>query len=250
MGPTGLLGCDGYEVYPIDEKVPDLLLNANPEKLHYCYGAILEELRQNWWLYPSQGQQLSDKALILNYVENSFSIYDIAIHSIGYYNESEDLTLDDIDETFDELEITFDEKSTQAGYPINLAGDAQGQIFQLNNGGNDNGQAISLDIETGRWNPFANEGFTARLGKIEFLVDRDPSISIYIDFYMDNINTPYKTETLTFDSENNVEEKVWKTVYCGVVANSHRIRIYHSASAQTPVIHAIIPYFKPAGKII
>lgn len=250
MGATSLLGCDAFEAYPIDKKIPDFMLEANPQKIHYTYGAVLEELRQNWWLYVSQNATVPDKALVLNYLEGSWSAYDIVLHCLGYYSFEDDPILDDIEETFDELEITFDEKTMVAGYPITLGGDIDGYIYHLNKGGSDNGANIKLEIEGGRWNPYIEQGQKARAGYIDFLVDRDPGITVNIDFYIDQINTPYRTETLTFDSEISLEEKVWKRVQCNVVGNFHRIRIYHNAKNQTPAIHAIVPWFKPVGRLI
>lgn len=250
MGATSLLGCDGFKSYPIDEKIPDLMLEANPQKIQYTYGTPLEELRQNWWLYTSQNSSVPDRALVLNYLENSWSVYDIALRCLGYYSFEEDPILDDIEETFDELEITFDEKTMMAGYPITLGGDGDGYIYHLNKGGSDNGANIELEIESGRWNPYIEQGQRARAGYIDFLVDRDPGITVYIDFYINQMNTPYRTKTLTFDSELSSEEKVWKRVNWNVVGNFHRIKIYHDAKNQTPAIHAIVPYFKPSGRMI
>ncbi|MFB0522094.1 MAG: hypothetical protein ACETWD_11800, partial [Desulfatiglandales bacterium] len=84
--------------------------------------------------------------------------------------------------------------------------------------------------------------------KLELLVDRDPNIDITIDFFLDQIDTPYKTITITLDNELGKGEKIWKKVFVGTVGNFHRIRIYHNAVNQTPKFHAIVPYFRPGGR--
>jgi len=249
VGPTGLLGTDTFDVYSIDQKIPDLLLEANPEKIKYVYGAVIEELRQNWWLYPSANASLSDRTLVLDYTENSWATYNLVMHCLGYYHFEEDLTWDDIEETWDELEMSWDERSKMAGYPITLGGGQDGVIYHMDDGGSDNGGPIDFEVEGGRWNPYAEKGMKAKLGYIDFFVDKDSGIDIDIDLYIDQMISPYKVKTLNCGSDVD-QEKVWKRVYVGTVGNFHRIRLYHSAIAQTPKVHAIVPYFKPTGRMI
>jgi len=248
MGPTGILGCDSFDVYPIDQKIPDIVLEMNPQKIHYTYGTVVEEIRQNWWLYAGMGSNTPDNILSLNYIENSWSIFNLVMHCMGYYSFEADLCWDDVEETMDELEFTWDDKTIHAGYPITLGGSIDGYIYQMDKGRSDDGANISLEIEGGRWNPYIEQGMKARLGYIDFLVDRDPDITVNIDFYVDQLITPYKTETLSCSGEED-KDKVWIRVFCGTMGDFHRIRIYHTAKNQTPGFHAIVPYFKPAGRL-
>jgi hypothetical protein len=114
----------------------------------------------------------------------------------------------------------------------------------------DNGSDIELEITTGRWNPYVGEGRRADLGWVDFLVERDPDISFSVDFYMNQESAAYLTETLTCDSDNNTEDKIWLRAYCGAIADFHKMRVYHTESSQTLKIHAICPWFKPAGRMI
>ena len=247
LGPTGLISTDGFDVVRVDEeKIPDIALEIDMEHYHLCYAAVLEEQREDWMTYPKIGSDHADRVLAMNYTNNSWSIYDLSLHAIGYWQEAEDLTLDQIDQSFDELERTFDERSKQAGYPITLGGTYDGKILQLNNEGDDEGAAIKLEIKTGRWNPFWQQGREARLGWVEFLFTRDPGVTLYVDFYIDFEQTPYLTETITLDGDG---EKVWKAIYSGEVGETHQLVIRHEAVAQTCEIHAIVPYFKPAGQL-
>ena len=247
QGPTSLIGCDAINVYQIDQKIPDLILTFNPSKLEYCYAANLDELRQAWLSYASQSEDYPDRVLCLNYAEKSFAIYDVAMHVFGYYNRASDLTLDDIDEAFDDIEWAFDDKEMQAGYPITLGGDRNGYIYYMNYSGSDGGSDILFDVESGRWNPYTNKGQQARLGYIDFLVEVDDDVSISVAFYLDQELDPYQTLTLDF---SGTREKEWKRLYSGAIGAFHRIRMYHTASNQTVRIHAIMPYFRPAGRIV
>lgn len=250
MSPTSIMACDGYEAYAIDQKIPDLILEANPKKIHYTYGATVKELRLNWWLYPYMTASVSDRCLVLNYLEKSWSIFQIQMHIIGFWAQEEDLCWDDVEESWDELEMSWDEKSSGAGYPITLGGTIDGWICHMNKGGSDRGTAISFEVEGGRWNPYVEKGAKAKFGMLDFFVTRDPDININIDFYIDQRSIPYRTITINCGGDED-KEKVWKRVNVGgVIGNFHKIKIYHTATAQTPEIHCIMPWFRPVGRQI
>jgi hypothetical protein len=248
IGPTRLIGTDGREAYGIDDRVPDLMLDWNQSALGYCYGLILEEEKQGWESYPSAGQSKPNKILVLNYDDNGWSTYDIAVHVLGYSSLESDLTWDDISETWDNSDWSWDDRTLQAGYPTTLMGDTSGLIFQLNDGGSDNGSAIEFEAISGRWNPYVIEGRQARLGWIDFLVDRDIGASFDVLLYLNSETSSYQTSTVTCTDTGTSRDKVWKRVYTGAIADFHRIEITNNAVANRPRIHAIIPYFKPAGR--
>lgn len=252
VGPTSLLATDGLDAYAIDDKIPNFVLDIDPSKFEYVYSIVLEELGQVLISYPSAGASSADHILALNYEEDSFSTYDLAFHCFGYYSEAGNYTIDGHplgDKPLDSLEFSFDDRTQLAGYPITLAGDTSGRIWQLNSTGADDDSPIELEIITGRWNPFVGDGMKARFGFIDILVKRDPNISFYVDFYTDQNSTAHMTETVTCDGVSGNEEKVWKRVFVGLIGSFHRVRIRHTASAQTLKIYALMPWFKPAGKL-
>ena len=69
-----------------------------------------------------------------------------------------------------------------------------------------------------------------------------------VDFYIDWNESAYKTETLSFENSADVD-KFWVRLVSGAVANSHKIRMYHTESGMLPKIHAIMPWFKPVGRV-
>ncbi len=96
-------------------------------------------------------------------------------------------------------------------------------------------------------------------------------MSLDIELYLDQTTTPYKTETITFDDDTPADgEKVWKRVYSGEVGDFHQIGLQKTGIGeltwneiedtwnditeswdvvgQTPIIHAMIPYFAPGGR--
>lgn len=251
LGPTGLVATDGLEAYPISKKIPEFTLLTATDKLDYAYAYNLKELKQSWLSFVSPAQILPDRVLVYNYLEKSWSIYYLSFLCFGFYEESDDPTFDTwepAEETLDEVEVSFDERSSQAGYPITLAGDNSGYIWQVNRGVTDNGTPISLLVETGRWNPFGDKGLKARLGWVDFLIDADPDVSVTIEFFKDQISTYYKTATFTPTGPEG-EGKVWIRIKSGEVGAFHQLKIKHSGSQQIR-IHAIMPWFREAGRLI
>ena len=247
LGPTGLVTTDGMNADTVGaDKVPDIALTFDQENYDICYAAVVEENREALISYPQAGSTQKDHILSLNYAENTWAVYDLSLNVIGYWDEESDPIVDDIDAIVDDLDICCDDKTLQAGYPTTLGGLYTGEIVELNSGGSDLGEPIALEIKTARWNPFWKEGRKARLGKVEFLVDMDPDIVLTVEFYKDFEDTPYKTVDITgFEGSG---EKTWVSVFSGEVAEFHSLKIKNN-QPYTFNIHAIVPYFKPAGVI-
>lgn len=252
LGPVSMLSCDGMDVYEIDEKIPEYVLEINQQGFGYCFSAFLEELDQHWLLHPTPASTYSDKVLVLNYKENNWSTYLMSVHCVGYWDRDDDITWDTApdDATWDSgplAERTWDERTTQAGYPISLGGLTNGKVVELNVGGDDQGAAIAFLAESGLWNPYEDQGIGAHLGPLDFLVDRDPGITFDVECYLGDASTPYLTLTYQCDDPNAepYAETVWTRGFVNCVGGSHRIIIKNNAIDQTLKIHAIRPGFKP-----
>lgn len=250
IGATTIVSTDGLDAYSIDKKIPDFVLDIDQSQFDNTFSIVVEENQQILISYPSIGSTENDETLCLNYDGNSWSTFDYGFNCYGYFSEIDELILDDIDDAFDDLEITFDERSNQSGYPTTIAGDTSGYIWKVNSGRSDNGAAIEFDVISGRWNPWITKGLMTRFGWVDILVERDEGVSFDVEFYSHQDSTAHTTETVTCDGNSDEEDKVWKRVYCGAVGPFHRLRIHHTASAQTVKIFAIMPWFKAAGRII
>jgi len=245
LSSTGIVGTDGLEAYTVDEKIPNFVLEINPFGMKYCYDVDIDEEKQSWITYPSLGSDVADHVLCFNYQEKSWSNFIMNMHTFGFYERAEDPTWDEIDEAWDDLERSWDDRMIVAGYPITLGGNHVGLIFYINNGTTDDGNPIHFIVKGGRWNPYIKEGFSARLGYIDFLVDADPSISFDVDLYKDTNAASYKTVTIGCAGDG---DKVWKRIFSGQVGSFHSIKITHTGNEQLR-IHAIVPYFKSSGKL-
>ena len=246
LGPTQIIATDGLDVYGIDKKIPDFSLNFNPEKFDYFYAIVIEEKKESWLSYVPMGEDLPKQILCFNYEEGTWAVFDLAFHCFGYFSQTSDLTWDDVELTWDQIEWSWDEKELQAGYPVTLGGSYDGYIYKLNYGGSDNGANIPFEVIGGNWNPYIDAGLKARLGYIDFLVDVDPNIYFYVDFYKDDSSASYLTKKITCDGSG---EKAWKRAFSGAIGRFHKIKIRHNEQGMTVKIHAIQPWFAPAGRI-
>ena len=82
---------------------------------------------------------------------------------------------------------------------------------------------------------------------MDFLLETGPAQTLSVDFFKDTSQTAYLTRVLAFDRAG---EKSWVRLYSGATGAFHRIRLYQQAAGQNIRIHAIMPWFKPAGRII
>lgn len=249
VGPTRFLSCDGREVSGIDEKIPDLMLSFKQSAVNYCYAMVIEELRQAFISFASASSDKPDKALVFNYDENNFAIFNLPIHVMGYSSLLETPSTDDMTGiSLDDLDYSLDDKELQAGYPTSLMGCRDGKIYQMNDGGSDDGEAIEMRAKGVRMNPYFKEGWRARLKKVDYLVDR-VNTTFDVRFFINSKSTSYQTKTIDCSDDDISRKTVWRTAKCGAVADFHRTEIVHDTVGISPRIHARVFHFRKAGPI-
>lgn len=245
LGKYGMVQSDGSGVVRIDQKIPDMAIDWAASYLDKCFGFVAEELRQAWLLYPSMGETSPDKALVWDYETGAWATIDMPMTCLGATTQSETLTWATMPGTWANANRAWDESSSQAGYSVMLGGDSSGKIYKLNEGAADISSDISLSIMTGRWNPYKSNGVKARLGYIDFLIESISGVTVTLNFYMDFDTVSYLTETIDFNQDG---EKAWVRIFVNNTAASHRFSISNTGAGQVK-IHAITPWFKPAGRI-
>ena len=258
LSNTRIVSCDLFEVKPFDEKIPDMMLSFNQAQVQYCYSSDLTEIRQSWLSYVSTDatDNKPDKVLSINYDEMNWSTHILPVHCLGSYTEISDPTFDGIglflgdnEMLLDDIDIALDDITLQAGYPVNLMGCRTGYIYRLNYGSNDSGSTIPFSAISGWWNPYTEEGKRADLGWIDFFVTAQIGGTCDIALFINHQSSAWITRTLNFDATGPEGTKTRYRVYVGCVADFHRIQISHTADNHTVEIHAIVPYFRPAGAL-
>lgn len=245
-----ILTCNGFNTESIIDKIPEFVLNINPDEEDRAYSCGLDELRQVWWAYPHGDSTRNNKILVFNYRDNNFAVFDMPASSFGFWNRTTTPTWDEYAASYpvgttlaESADITWDDKTLKGGYPITLLGDYGGKIYWLDHGGDDNGDTIPLDITTKRLNPFYPYKKSV-LGYVDFLVSTHPSATVTVDLLNNTGNVPVASRTLDFTGSG---EKVWKRLFFNQVANFHTLHLHHNQANATIKIHAIVPFFKAGG---
>jgi hypothetical protein len=216
----------------------------NQNKLQYAYGFLAEELRQYLCSYPSAGTAYPDKIAVLNYIDDTWTLYTLPIHVVGYWSAGSDWTYDGTSVTCDEMDWTFDERNLQAGYPITIMGDVDGYTYTLFDGANDNGAAIETQLKTKRLVPYPQD--KARLGWIDFIGDSDSGLSFTVKIYKNYSATPFKTRDVTMYEGNKTKTR--QRVRVMEEGDHFEIEIVDSNTSNEWALDAIVPYFQPAGR--
>ena len=246
LGKDGPVFCDGMNVQKTDAKIPGLSLSFATEYIETCYSAVLEDLKQLWILHPSAGATAPDKALVFQYQDFAWSIYNLALQCIGFYEVSQTVRWSDLTEAWEANTLSWVSSASQSGYPVALGGDATGSVWKLNDTGTDvTSSDIGFEVKTGRWNPFKEQGQKARLGYVDFLVTTG-AYSLDVEFLHDMAGSSV-SGVIDFDQDG---EKAWVRIFVNTIGNFHQIRLSHSESNQPIEIHAIMPWFAPAGRML
>lgn len=178
--PRGLIISDGYQVDRMDDNIPDFAFNSiDDENFQSCFSGFLDEERDVYLLYPSQGvikpalvpTGASDRILTINFEEDNYAVYRIPLSCMGNFQTTvkilwSDLTSANAFPNWDTLAekygnwnaFPFSKKA-----PISIGGGHKGEVWRLNDTqSQDNPQKIRamtvIDSDTVRvttdWNNY------------------------------------------------------------------------------------------------
>ena len=242
---------DGNQVNYIDAKLPNFILNMNQSLVHFAASGYLEPKNQAWFCYPSlAATEGNDKVLVLNTEDNSWAVYDLALTCFGYYELGNSLTWADLtDITWAQWNSPWGAPYLQGGYPIMLGGDANGNVWQLDQGTLDAGvNPVNATATTGQLNPFVKQGHKARLQKLKILCDTNAAAMLTVNFYIDSQTTAYQSIQVPM-TDNKGGAKSWLSIPSMVAGEFHQFDIVSNGQGGGAVIHAIVPYFSDGGPI-
>ncbi len=221
FGKRGVVAADRNEVQRIDNKIEDFMMDqVNLDFVQRMYSERNYTERRSWTLYPSstdnadadEETETSNYALIRTEEEGSWSIFSVAMFDqdpvegtnmscLGYGRSNSDVTFDDLISSDPDFNSSFADNSwssyfDQAGSEIFLGGDQIGRILELEVGGDDLGVPIEFEVTSAAWNPYKEDGVQAQLGYVDFYVDADTNTQFTVEFYVDDITSPYTSQTL------------------------------------------------------
>ena len=257
MGAKGLIACDGVSVDRYDESIINFVQDINQNFFKQCFAQRFDTYNHTWMLYPTQeGENTSsNRALIYNYLENTWAIFD---HDLGFLvqvPESKntlsclglgstvaDLTWDDfavgsgfysgLGLTWSQANFGWNSFATQDLAPDLLGGDQNGFVYEMMSGSTDNPGPSSSEqaygvptlVLTKRLNPFIANGVKARFGYLDVYYEVNNDVQALFKFYLNNSSEAALSFLFTFDGEAN-NAYAWKRIYISAVGEFLQIEI-------------------------
>lgn len=133
-----LIGCDGYKITRMDDKLPDFSFSdISQQNINLCYAGYVDDDRNHYLIYPSSGDSVSQRILVRNYDENSYSIYRFPLSCMGNTQLAFNITWNDLASynNWSELAGNFANWYSFSYFidtPAAVGGGHNGEIWKLN----------------------------------------------------------------------------------------------------------------------
>ena len=206
LGIRGITATDGTETQRIDNRIEDFTINfINVQEFGKVFCQRSFESQRWWTLYCTGASTENNKALIFDDESGAYTTYSINLNCMGYGNASLDYGLNDfsvannLDYSLDEMgDDTLQDWFWDQTQDILLGGDISGNIFQLELGAEDIESPIDAEIQSAAWNPYQSDGKEAQMSFIDFYVDTDRETIGTVEFFKNDEENPYSTQTINF----------------------------------------------------
>lgn len=267
IGNSGLLACDGVNVQRYDIAIVDYYETYFSQKYFaQAFAQRYDNLNQGWMLYPSNGSTApliggvapgSDKALIYNFVENTWCTYDFSsnpLTCLGTFHKTGGTTWASLTVSWDSLDVPWNSYADQDQAQILLAGDPNGYVWLMDNQrvSTDNGTPVVPDIVSTRWNPLMQIGQKVQFCHIDVYyqivsTDSDDPVQVFLNFYVDNEENIAATKTLTLDGRS-ANGYAFKRVYVNLIGEFIQMEIDPNVNALMKFLGFIL-WVKPSGRL-
>jgi len=268
VGNTGLIACSGTNVERYDLSIIDYFdTEVSSKYVAQSFAHRYDTLSQTWMLYVSNNRNQgnfplvglapgSDKALIYNYQEKSFSTYQFSrpMTCLGLFYNSTGATWASLTEEWKDVDRSWGSYADQTNFPILLAGDTTGHIWYMDapNTVDDAGEPIKVDIATTRWNPLLGTGQKAQFGYIDIYyyvssLDVADPVTVTLNFYADNSDNLAFSRPLTLDGPTGTTN-TFKRIYLNIIGGFIQMEIVASESSAMKFLGFIL-WARPAGRL-
>lgn len=222
--PRGLTICDGYQIDRMDYKIPDFAMNEiKAAYFDRCYSGFIDEDRDVYMLYPSDGDEKpdlvpidgSDKILVTNFEEDNFAIYRLPLSCMGNFQSSftilwSDLTPENGFPNWDAFGDKFSNWNAfpyDEGDPICIGLGHKGEVWRLNNTQSEDNPVKVRNISivsydkiqvTTDWNNY-NIGDIVSFESVKGMIEINDKQGV-----IEEISQNYKTFIVKFDNKDVV----------------------------------------------
>jgi len=265
LGSTGFIACDGVNVQRYDIPIIDYFETQMSEQYYaQCYSQRYDNLNQTWMNYVSNGTNNpviglgapgADSCLIYNHLENTWATFTWPVPAtcLGLFFLQAGTRWEDLTQSWESTQVAWRSFVMQKASPILLMGDVNGFVYQVDNELNldDDGTAISVDLLSTRWNPFAQAGQKVQVEYIDVyysISSTDPTnpVQLGLYFYADNSELQALQKVLTLDGPAQ-SEFAWKRVYCNLIGEFIQMEIIGSENGNFQILGLNL-WMRPAGR--
>ena len=262
IGLNSILWYDGFQIRNLDlQRVRDIVddFDSSKIRLSTAHNAIQDQ--HIYYTYTSSGGTSPDRVLVYNIIEQNWAVYNVPAHVFGTWDNQAVPIWTKADDIFASdgalmSAMTLDSRTIlNDPFPFTLMGSTDSKVYKFQIGDYDGVDSasgtIAINIQSARWNPYIKENYSARFGRIAFLVDNDSTASATVSFYKNTRSSAWTTRTLTcYDATDTTADKIWVSLHLnGVEGDFHRIKISHDARNNRPRIHAIMLMMRKGGPL-
>ena len=247
-------GLDPNGQYYIDQAIPDLVKDYNQGEVGQCVGTRNEDQRAFWWTYVKQSSSRPDNVLCATYDEEgvfSWSDYSIRFNVFSDFDSEKTPTWNSLGPApWQNYAVSWNSARVGApGTTLTIGGSDLGIVSVFDSSLIDfrpeGPDTINLDIVSQELAPFP--GQLAHWGWLDLFLVASKSATITMYFYADTQQAPYLTKTISLEV-NGLATKMYRRVPVDRSAAFHKFQIV-SDDGQGIAIDAIVPWFRPAGRI-
>jgi hypothetical protein len=252
---TSMQALDPNGQYYYDKAIPDVPLAFDPDNAYLCAAARNEAQRAFWWTYVRASQTRPNNILCATYDEEgnvAWSEYSMRFNVFSDFDSDQNPSWDSLGpDTWNEYPATtWNDASVGAvGFTQTLGGSDQGIIHKFDQSVTDwkvaGPRTITFSIETEALAPFP--GQVAHMGWIDFFMNANAGSFLRILLYADKAASPYMTYLVDMTGEST-GQKIYRRIPVDRTASFHSFQIL-SADSGPFEIDAIVPWFRPAGRI-
>jgi hypothetical protein len=254
-----------------DVGIIDQWLDIDQKFFNQCFAQRFDTINQTWMLYPSVESEGSgsDRALVYNFLENSWAVYDWTLEvppnpfsCLGLFATTKDATwvsfaptipTNPVD-TWRGQQAPWNAYLDQDLSPDIIGGDAIGGIWMMDSGFLDGTSTFTTNITSTQWNPYFPQGERADFGYIDFYYEISPNpdptipdVELTLTFTVNNNTSTALTRIITLDGQIN-QNKNWKRVFIQLNGEFMNMTISDNGAGYWK-LYGMILWTSPAGRL-